>query len=333
MKNKNGLKIVLSIFSLGIMFIGIYQFAFTSTFGGGTFFQPEQSTKLNSSSSSVQTAPNSVQTSSITNEEITFTADELAQYNGMNGNPAYVAVDGIVYDMTQLGSWKNGKHQGLSAGQDLTAALAESPHIKNILDKSPIVGKLTTTKKTVTVVNSTTNSNTNNNNTNSLSSSNPEIITIAQTVPVTTSVTPPQSWTLEALSKFNGMNGNPAYIAVNGTIYDVTNLGAWTNGVHRGIHAGQDITSFFASSPHSASILKQLPIIGQIGETIRTTKTVQNSVATTTATIANANKNTLSRTGDHDDDYNDDEDEYDDDEYDDHDDDDEDDDEHEDGDD
>ena len=29
-----------------------------------------------------------------------FTKNELAQYNGQNGQPAYVAVQGVVYDVS-----------------------------------------------------------------------------------------------------------------------------------------------------------------------------------------------------------------------------------------
>ena len=32
--------------------------------------------------------------------EKTFTLAQLAQYDGQNGQPAYVAVDGVVYDVT-----------------------------------------------------------------------------------------------------------------------------------------------------------------------------------------------------------------------------------------
>jgi Predicted heme/steroid binding protein len=37
-----------------------------------------------------------------------FTLEELKQYNGENGQPAYVAIDGIVYDvsMSILGWWE-----------------------------------------------------------------------------------------------------------------------------------------------------------------------------------------------------------------------------------
>lgn len=75
-------------------------------------------------------------------QQKTFTVDELKKYNGENGNPAYVAVDGVVYDVTNANKWKSGKHQGVSAGNDLTKAIASSPHGKNVLSKLPVMGTL-----------------------------------------------------------------------------------------------------------------------------------------------------------------------------------------------
>jgi cytochrome b involved in lipid metabolism len=50
-----------------------------------------------------------------------FTPEELSFYNGKNGNPAYVVVDGIVYDISASNYWKNGIHENLhQAGRDLT---------------------------------------------------------------------------------------------------------------------------------------------------------------------------------------------------------------------
>ncbi|WP_269144039.1 cytochrome b5 domain-containing protein [Clostridium guangxiense] len=49
-----------------------------------------------------------------------FTLEELSKYNGTNGIPAYVAVDGIVYDLSLVPSWGGGTHFGLYAGNDLT---------------------------------------------------------------------------------------------------------------------------------------------------------------------------------------------------------------------
>jgi len=72
----------------------------------------------------------------------TFTLDELKTYNGQNGNPAYVAVSGVVYDVTNSSKWKNGKHETVVAGVDLTSAMPSSPHGSKVLSDLPIVGSL-----------------------------------------------------------------------------------------------------------------------------------------------------------------------------------------------
>lgn len=69
-----------------------------------------------------------------------FTVDELAKFNGMNGSPPYVAVDGVVYDMT--GVFEAGKHYSHFAGQELTNAFYKK-HVKEQITKYPVVGKLT----------------------------------------------------------------------------------------------------------------------------------------------------------------------------------------------
>lgn len=70
----------------------------------------------------------------------TFTIVELSKYNGQNGNPAYVAVDGGVYDLT--GVFRNGSHFSHFAGTELTNAFY-SQHAKSYLSKYPVVGMLT----------------------------------------------------------------------------------------------------------------------------------------------------------------------------------------------
>ncbi|MDB6352927.1 cytochrome b5 domain-containing protein [Trichococcus sp. K1Tr] len=74
----------------------------------------------------------------------TFTLEELSQYNGKDGQPAYVAVDGVVYDVTNVEAWKNGDHKlGLTAGNELTEEITNlSPHGKKVLERLPIVGEL-----------------------------------------------------------------------------------------------------------------------------------------------------------------------------------------------
>ena len=72
-----------------------------------------------------------------------FTLEELSTYDGNDGRPAYVSVDGIVYDLTNSGAWRNGRHNGFTAGKDLTEEINNvSPHGVKNLEGIPIVGKL-----------------------------------------------------------------------------------------------------------------------------------------------------------------------------------------------
>lgn len=71
----------------------------------------------------------------------TFTAAELAKYDGQNGNPAYIAVNGVVYDVSNVPQWQGGMHNGHKAGTDLTKAIASAPHGTRVLSGLPIVGK------------------------------------------------------------------------------------------------------------------------------------------------------------------------------------------------
>ncbi|WP_010245059.1 cytochrome b5 domain-containing protein [Acetivibrio cellulolyticus] len=74
--------------------------------------------------------------------QVTFTVQELSKYNGKNGNPAYVAVNGIVYDVTNNAAWAAATHFGLVAGRDLTGEFASCHAGQNILSKLKTVGRL-----------------------------------------------------------------------------------------------------------------------------------------------------------------------------------------------
>lgn len=74
---------------------------------------------------------------------IQFTLDDLAKYDGKNGQDAYVAIDGKVYDVTGDRKWKDGNHyEGMVAGQDLSAFIASAPHGVDILKGYTVIGKL-----------------------------------------------------------------------------------------------------------------------------------------------------------------------------------------------
>ena len=76
-------------------------------------------------------------------QEPDITPDELMMNNGKNGNPAYVAVNGIVYNMSDVPAWAAATHFGMSAGQDLTEEfLACHANQAIILSKLREVGRL-----------------------------------------------------------------------------------------------------------------------------------------------------------------------------------------------
>ncbi len=71
-----------------------------------------------------------------------FTLAELAMYNGVEMDKTYIAVDGIVYDVTGVDSWNTGEHHGYMVGADVTEGFAKSPHAMATLDNLMIVGIL-----------------------------------------------------------------------------------------------------------------------------------------------------------------------------------------------
>jgi predicted heme/steroid binding protein/uncharacterized membrane protein len=68
---------------------------------------------------------------------------------------------------------------------------------------------------------------------------------------------------LESLSKFNGQNENPAYLAHEGRVIDVSNSRLWKNGQHMKRHqAGQDLTADIEAAPHGQEVLDRCPQVG-----------------------------------------------------------------------
>ena len=72
-----------------------------------------------------------------------FDADELAKFNGENGNPIYIAHDGKVYDVSESKLWRKGQHMNRHrSGEDLTSDMQAAPHAADVLERFPQVGTL-----------------------------------------------------------------------------------------------------------------------------------------------------------------------------------------------
>lgn len=67
------------------------------------------------------------------------------------------------------------------------------------------------------------------------------------------------------LSRYNGKNGAPAFIAYKGRVYDVSRSFLWSNGRHQVVHAaGCDLTGSLHEAPHDASLLNRFPVVGTL---------------------------------------------------------------------
>lgn len=85
----------------------------------------------------------STDTSESNSENTEFTIEELAEYNGKDGKPAYIAVDGVVYNVTNASPWKDGEHNGFEAGKVLSDEIKNSsPHGISKLRGLPEVGTI-----------------------------------------------------------------------------------------------------------------------------------------------------------------------------------------------
>ncbi|MBX9137329.1 MULTISPECIES: cytochrome b5 domain-containing protein [unclassified Clostridium] len=169
-----------------------------------------------------------------------FTVEELAKYNGKNGAKAYVAVGGIIYDVTAISKWSGGNHYGITAGKVLDKEFAQCHSNKlAIMEYAVAVGVLDN-------INKDSKSKIKND-----SKSRDEL----------------RYYKIEDIAKFDGKNGTLAYIVVDGTVYDVTSMNQWISGSHYGLTAGKDLTEYFKTChKNETDILKKLRIVGTIVE-------------------------------------------------------------------
>ncbi len=70
-----------------------------------------------------------------------LTYEELAQFDGKEGRPSYIAVRNIIYDVSDFPSWEGGIHFGILAGTDATEEFI-SCHSHQVAERMQIVGRL-----------------------------------------------------------------------------------------------------------------------------------------------------------------------------------------------
>lgn len=172
-----------------------------------------------------------------------FTSSELARNTGRNGSPAYVAVDGLVYDVTGSRFFINGIHSvcegDTSAGQDLSDEMSDAPKgMREMLLRFPIVGTMAGSNAKVPV----------------------------QTTPQNV---PQKTFTVADLAKYNGQKGQPAYVGADGLVYDVTGSPWWVAGNHSICNlssmAGKDLTKALNQAPpNMRTLLQRFPVVGHL---------------------------------------------------------------------
>ncbi len=71
--------------------------------------------------------------------------------------------------------------------------------------------------------------------------------------------------TLDALGRYDGTEGSPAYVAYKGLIYDMTGSRLWKNGLHMMKHAaGSDLTDIMSTAPHGEDKILSMPLAGKL---------------------------------------------------------------------
>ena len=74
----------------------------------------------------------------------------------------------------------------------------------------------------------------------------------------------------EILAKYDGINGNKCYIAVDGTVYLVEGSALWVEGRHEPsagrASCGKDLSTVIDQAPHGRSKLQLLTVVGKLAE-------------------------------------------------------------------
>jgi predicted heme/steroid binding protein/uncharacterized membrane protein len=176
-----------------------------------------------------------------TEQAASFSATELAKYDGQDGRRAYVAYKGDVYDVTDSKLWRNGRHvKSHYAGKELTPAMADAPHGEEVMVGFKIVGKYT---------------------------GGDAADAAAEPKPAAQDTAPApegdRRFTAEELAEFDGKEGRAAYVCYKGKVYDVTSSKLWRNGMHVRAHAaGEDLSGAMLAAPHDGDVMERFPVVG-----------------------------------------------------------------------
>ena len=74
-----------------------------------------------------------------------------------------------------------------------------------------------------------------------------------------------KEWTSEEMASFDGKDGEPAYIAAQGRVYDVSGSRLWPKGLHMNRHrAGKDLSREISAAPHGTDVLDRYPQVGTL---------------------------------------------------------------------
>ncbi|MFC2170291.1 cytochrome b5 domain-containing protein, partial [Acidobacteriota bacterium] len=77
----------------------------------------------------------------------------------------------------------------------------------------------------------------------------------------------PKRFSVSELKKFDGKEGRPAYVALKGKVYDITNSNFWKEGKHMGRHsAGYDLSEMIINAPHDGEVFIKFRIVGELSE-------------------------------------------------------------------
>lgn len=165
-----------------------------------------------------------------------LTPEELAEFNGKDNKPAYITIDGMIYDVTNIELFNESPHNELQLGKDLTSEFKEChggdmSFLKNI----SVVGML----------------------------AEAEEVEFMEEVEPYYADKRLRIMGTEELAKYNGEGDKPAYVAIDGMIYNVTNQPFLKVNPHGELKFGADISKEYREChKDNKDLLKNIPVVG-----------------------------------------------------------------------